>query len=98
MMLSCGQVFETVKVITMSKTQFREDGLYTLPNGEEFLVFMGENESHNLCSPKERRDDSLIDYRLSQDGRIYHRGTRTNWGTGDLVDTGKTFFVKKVSH
>ena len=74
----------------MSKTQFRADGLYVLPNGEEFIVLKGKNDSFNLCSPKEREDDSLIDYRLSRDGRIYYQGTRTNWGPGDLKDTGRT--------
>ena len=74
----------------MSKTQFRAGGLYSLPNGEEFIVFKGKDESYNLCSPKEGEDESLIDYRLSRDGRIYHQGTRTNWGSNDLVDTGRT--------
>ena len=74
----------------MPKNQFRADRLYALPNGEEFIVFEGKDESYNLCSAKEGEDESLIDYRMSRDGRIYHQGTRTNWGTGDLVDTGRT--------
>jgi hypothetical protein len=79
----------------MSKNQFRADGLYALPNGEEFIVFKGKDESYNLCSPKEGEDESLIDYRLSQDGRIYHQGTRTNWGSNDLVDTGRTLHDRR---
>ncbi len=80
----------------MSKTRFREDGLYSLPNGEEFIVFAGKDDSHNLCSPEEKMEDSFINYRLSRDGRIYYRGTRTNWGSSDLVDTGRSITVKKV--
>ena len=80
----------------MSKTQFREDGLYALPNGEEFIIFAGQDDSHNLCSLEDGAEDSLIDYRLSRDGRIYHRGTRTNWGVDDLTDTGRTVIFKKA--
>jgi hypothetical protein len=74
----------------MVKTQFREGGLYALPNEQEFIIFAGEDDSYNFCSPKDGADDSLIDYRLSRDGRIYHRGTRTNWGVDDLLDTGRS--------
>jgi hypothetical protein len=74
----------------VSKNQFREDGLYALPNGEQFILLAGEDDSYSLCSSEGEARDSLINYRLSSDGRIYHRGTRTNWGAGDLLDTGRT--------
>lgn len=78
------------KVFLMSKVRFRQDGLYTLPNGEQFILLAGEDDSYSLCSSGDGGRDSLINYRLSSDGRIYHRGTRTNWGAEDLTDTGRT--------
>jgi hypothetical protein len=64
----------------MPGTQFRKAGLYALPNGLEFTVLAGADDSHDLCRPADGAEDSSIDYRLSREGRIYHRGTRTNWG------------------
>jgi hypothetical protein len=83
----------------MLRTQFREAGLYALPNGLEFILLKGARDSFLLCSPEEKAEESLVDYQLSRDGRIYYQGTRTNWGIGDLTDTGKTIerLIKKVS-
>lgn len=82
----------------MSKIQFREGGLYALPNGQEFILLPGE-DCYLLCSPEEKVGESLIDYRLSRDGRIYHLGMRTNWGIENLTDTGRSVerLIKKVS-
>jgi hypothetical protein len=74
----------------MSNTTFREGHLYALPNGLEFLLSEGEDESYLLRSPEGTVVDFLSDYRLSSDGRIYYGHTRTNWGSADLTDTGKT--------
>jgi hypothetical protein len=80
----------------MPRSQFRKAGLYALPNGDEFIVSAGENDSLNLRRPTGGSEDASIDYCLSRDGRIYHRGTRTNWGADDLVDTGRTIIAKKA--
>lgn len=64
--------------------------MYTLPNGEQFILLLAEDGSYSLCSSEDDAQDSLIVYRLCRDGRIYHRGTRTNWGAEDLTDTGRT--------
>lgn len=75
----------------MSNTTFREGRLYALPNGLEFLLSEGEDESYLLRSPEGTVSDSLSDYCLSCDGRIYYGSTRTNWSRADLIDTGKSW-------
>jgi hypothetical protein len=83
----------------VSKVQFRKGGLYTLPNGGQFILLSGEEDSYSLCGAEDDAQDSLIVYRLCRDGRIYHRGTRTNWSAEDLTDTGRTAgeLIKKAS-
>ena len=82
----------------MSGTKLREGGLYLLPNGQVLILLAGEGSSYLLCSSTDQAEE-LVDYRLSQDGRIYHKETRTNWSAEHLIDTGRTIeqSVKKAS-
>lgn len=74
----------------MSNVTLREGGLYLLPNGQEFVLFAGSDETYLLYSPEDQGKDGLAHYWLSEEGRLYYREGRTNWGIRDLTDTGKT--------
>jgi hypothetical protein len=72
-------------------TGLRERGIYSLPDGRQFVVCAaGDGAGHLLYSPGAWRRYGPAQYRARLDGRIMSRGLVTRWRLEDLEDTGGT--------
>ena len=61
---------------------FRERGIYRLPNGRT-LIAIG-----NLLIAKS--ENELMSYEVNDTGRLLHDGHLTAWDISDVHDTGNT--------
>ncbi|HEY0406306.1 MAG TPA: hypothetical protein VGC89_11295 [Pyrinomonadaceae bacterium] len=65
-------------------------GIYTLPDGREFVVGTIDEHGLSLFSPPAWLSSGVAEYRVHRDGRLLSKGTPTRWRVADLNDTGQT--------
>ncbi len=71
--------------------EFREQGIYRLPDGREFVVCSDERDQYVLFTPEAWEDEEgAPEYRINTEGKLLSRGIPTRWSVDDLTDTGRT--------
>ena len=68
----------------------RERGVYTLPDGEEFVASVARGGGFALFNPQIWKRYGVPDYEVDPVGRVTQLGQSTRWRVDDLVDTGRT--------
>ena len=68
----------------------RERGVYTLPDGEEFVASVARGGGFALFNPQIWKRYGVPDYEVDPVGRVTQMGQSTRWRVDDLVDTGRT--------
>jgi hypothetical protein len=68
----------------------RERGVYTLPDGEEFVASIARGGGFALFNPQIWKRYGVPDYEVDPMGRVTQMGQSTRWRVDDLVDTGRT--------
>jgi hypothetical protein len=68
----------------------RERGVYTLPDGEEFVASVARGGGFALFNPQIWKRYGVPDYEVDPLGRVTQMGQSTRWRVDDLVDTGRT--------
>lgn len=75
----------------MREIEFRERGIYRLPDQREFVVCHSDDGTgYLLYSLSAWRRYGMAEYRVQLNGRILSRGFVTRWRLEDLKDTGGT--------
>ena len=70
--------------------ELRERGVYTLPDGEEFVASVARGGGFALFNPQIWKRYGVPDYEVDPLGRVTQMGQSTRWRVDDLVDTGRT--------
>ncbi len=70
--------------------ELRERGVYTLPDGEEFIASVARGGGFALFNPRVWKRYGVPDYEVDPSGRLTQLGQSTRWRVDDLVDTGRT--------
>lgn len=70
--------------------ELRERGVYTLPDGEEFVASVARGGGFGLFNPQVWKRYGVPDYEVDAAGRVTQLGQSTRWRVDDLVDTGRT--------
>lgn len=70
--------------------ELRERGVYTLPDGEEFVASVARGGGFALFNPQIWKRYGVPDYEVDPLGRVTQLGQSTRWRVDDLVDTGRT--------
>lgn len=70
--------------------ELRERGVYTLPDGEEFVASVARGGGFALFNPQIWKRYGVPDYEVDPLGRVTQMGQSTRWRLDDLVDTGRT--------
>ena len=70
--------------------ELRERGVYTLPDGEEFVASIARGGGFALFNPQIWKRYGVPDYEVDPLGRVTQLGQSTRWRVDDLVDTGRT--------
>ena len=70
--------------------ELRERGVYTLPDGEEFVASVARGGGFALFNPQIWKRYGVPDYEVDPVGRVTQLGQSTRWRVDDLVDTGRT--------
>ena len=70
--------------------ELRERGVYTLPDGEEFVASVARGGGFALFNPQIWKRYGVPDYEIDPLGRVTQLGQSTRWRVDDLVDTGRT--------
>jgi hypothetical protein len=70
--------------------ELRERGVYTLPDGEEFVASVARGGGFALFNPQIWKRYGVPDYEVDPVGRVTQMGQSTRWRVDDLVDTGRT--------
>ena len=65
---------------------FKDQGIYRLPNGRELVACL-ITENQTILSNLNASDP--VEYELNPDGRLLFNGRLTAWATNDLRDTGR---------
>ena len=77
------------------KPRLRELGLYTLPDGREYVVSTLYSDGFSLYHTRTWGSFGNAEYWVNQDGQILRYGVPTNWTVRDLEDTGRTTHYPK---
>ena len=72
------------------RPKLRELGVYTLPDGREFVVSTIYHDGCSLYAPRAWETFGLAEYWVDRDGRLLHQGVPSVWKVQDLNDTGRT--------
>jgi hypothetical protein len=72
------------------KPRLRELGIYTLPDGREFVVSTIYRDGCSLYTQHAWVTLGTAEYWIDGDGRLLHQGVPSIWGVQDLKDTGKS--------
>ena len=72
------------------KPKLRELGVYTLPDGREFVVSTIYHDGCSLYPPRAWEAFGLAEYWVDREGRLLHKGVPSVWKVQDLTDTGRT--------
>jgi hypothetical protein len=70
--------------------ELRERGVYTLPDGDEFVASVARGGGFALFNPQIWKRYGVPDYEVDPLGRVTQMGQSTRWRVDDLVDTGRT--------
>jgi hypothetical protein len=65
-------------------------GVYTLPDGREFIVSTIYYDGCSLYTPHAWETFGTAEYWVEPDGRLLHDGIPSIWKMQDLSDTGRT--------
>jgi hypothetical protein len=68
----------------------RELGIYSLPDGREFVAHAAGEAGYSLYTPSAWKTFGMAEYRVHPDGKILSKGIPTRWGVADLRDTGRS--------
>ena len=74
----------------VAKPRLRELGVYTLPDGREFIVSTIYYDGCSLYTPRAWETFGTAEYWVDRDGRLLHRGAPSIWEVEDLSDTGRS--------
>ena len=72
------------------RPRLRELGIYTLPDGREFVVSTIYHDGCSLYTPAAWGTFGTAEFWVDRDGRLLHRGLPSVWKVQDLQDTGRT--------
>ena len=78
------------KPSVIPKPRLRELGVYSLPDGREFIVSTIYHDGCSLYTPHAWETFGTAEYWVDKDGRLLHRGVSSIWAMQDLRDTGKS--------
>ena len=70
--------------------EFREDGIYRLPNGRELVRASRRRRGNGLFRLDGWKHFEASEYEINSDGRLLANGKLTAWDVDDLTDTGRT--------
>ncbi|HEX8844427.1 MAG TPA: hypothetical protein VF791_07275 [Pyrinomonadaceae bacterium] len=70
--------------------ELREQGIYTLPDGREFVAHAVFRGGYVLYTPRDWEISGIHLYETSAAGRIRSKGQTTSWRIEDLTDTSRT--------
>ena len=70
--------------------ELREQGIYTLPDGREFIAHAVFRGSYVLYTPRDWEFFGLHAYETNAAGHICSKGMLTPWRVRDLTDTTRT--------
>jgi hypothetical protein len=73
-----------------SDIQLRELGLYSLPDGKEYVVSSFYSDGFSLYRTASWESFGNAEYWVSKDGKFLRYGLPTRWTIQDLKDTGRT--------
>lgn len=84
------QAVAAQKPSVIPKPRLRELGVYSLPDGREFIVSTIYHDGCSLYTPHAWETFGTAEYWVDRDGRLLHRGVSSIWAIQDLRDTGKS--------
>ncbi|HZT59614.1 MAG TPA: hypothetical protein VFA21_13480 [Pyrinomonadaceae bacterium] len=84
------QAVAAQKPSVIPKPRLRELGVYSLPDGREFIVSTIYHDGCSLYTPHAWETFGTAEYWVDKDGRLLHRGVSSIWAIQDLRDTGKS--------
>ena len=84
------QAVAAQKPSVIPKPRLRELGVYSLPDGREFIVSTIYHDGCSLYTPHAWETFGTAEYWVVKDGRLLHRGVSSIWAIQDLRDTGKS--------
>jgi len=70
--------------------KLREQGIYALPDGREFVAHAVFRGGYVLFTPRDWEFSGIHFYETNPAGQIRSKGQRTSWRIEDLTDTGRT--------
>lgn len=70
--------------------EFRELGIYRLPDGREFVICSDERDQYVLFTSQAWDEGGAPEYRINAEGKLLSRGIPTRWSVDDLSDTGRS--------
>ena len=70
--------------------RLRELGIYTLPDGKEYVASTLYSDGCGLYPLSAWWNYGNAEYWADKEGRLLRRGVPTRWGVRDLEDTGRT--------
>lgn len=68
----------------------REQGIYTLPDGREFVAHAVFRGGYVLYTPGDWEFSGIHLYETNAAGQIRSKGRSTSWRVEDLTDTSRT--------
>jgi hypothetical protein len=71
------------------KARLKELGIYSLPDGREFVVSTIYHDGCSLYTPQSWETYGVAEYWVDKDGQLLHRGVPSVWKTQDLSYTGR---------
>jgi len=74
----------------ITKPRLRELGIYTLPDGREFIVSTIYHDGCSLYTRPAWETFGTAEYWIDREGRLLNRGAPSIWQVEDLKDTGKS--------
>jgi len=66
----------------------RPEGVYTMPDGREFIAGAGYGGVYSLYTPEAWNNYGEPEYRVRADGRVYRNNVATPLRVEHLTDTG----------
>ena len=81
--------------ISKQELFLRELGVYSFPDGREFVAQATGAEGYSLYTLRAWKTYGIAEYRVHADGRIFSKGRPTKYSIEDLRDTGRS--VKYLS-
>ncbi len=77
--------------------KLRNLGIYTLPDGNEYVVDVLYNGGYSLYPRNSWETVARAAYRISSDGSLVRRGKPSRWNVGQLRFTGRKAHYPRVA-